>query len=209
MNNFMTNQTHPLIPRFPNYVLNSKIVSIHSEDRDTRSWPNANDFEVRLPQELRNVQSIRLLDINLPIDNTDVDCSSNKSRVYMELEKYNTIDELEPEPKETNASYTKARPWGGRVNSSFAVIPTSVEETSNHFCDDFSNLSYYQPPIERISKIHVKFRYHNGKLIELKKCENSNDDDKRQELNFRIEFNTLINKQGVNMNVNIPPGNFS
>ncbi|MEE9574007.1 MAG: hypothetical protein V3W20_13210, partial [Candidatus Neomarinimicrobiota bacterium] len=61
-----TRQTHPLIPREQTYVLDRKIVSIHSMDRDIKKWPHANHFEINLPETLCNVQSMRLVTISLP-----------------------------------------------------------------------------------------------------------------------------------------------
>lgn len=66
MSSFSVNQNHPLIPKNENYRLNRKLLSIHSEDRDISKWSDANHFEVDLPVELKDVTSLRLLDIQLP-----------------------------------------------------------------------------------------------------------------------------------------------
>ena len=66
MSRFVLNQTHPLIPRSQNYVLERKIISIHSNDRDISKWPKANHFEIELPEDITNVQSMRLVEITLP-----------------------------------------------------------------------------------------------------------------------------------------------
>ena len=66
MSHFNVQQTHPLIPREQTYVLNRKLISVHSFDRDIKKWPNGNYFEVDLPQSLLNTQSMRLLNISLP-----------------------------------------------------------------------------------------------------------------------------------------------
>ena len=66
MSQFILNDNHPLIPREQNYVLEQKIISIHSYDRDISKWPNANHFEIELPENLTNVQSMRLAEITLP-----------------------------------------------------------------------------------------------------------------------------------------------
>jgi len=55
-------------PRENNFVLEKKIVSIHSEDRDIKKWPRSNNFEVQLPDAYKNVHSIRLADISLPVN---------------------------------------------------------------------------------------------------------------------------------------------
>lgn len=216
MNNYPTNTSYPLIPRHPNYLLDSKIVSIHSEDRDVNKWPNPNHFEVTLPDELKNVQSIRLLDIYLRIDpqlsanllNPDDINEGSQTHIYMELENYNTIDELEPNPANTNATYHNT--FGGRKNSAFSVIPIKekrigeetdilVQDTRN---GNLANLSFYNPVIERIPKIKVTFRYHNGQLVDF------SDGDKFRPFNFRLEFNMLRNQQQENMVINVPPGHF-
>ena len=62
------NVNHPLIHRENNYVSIKKNVSIHSDDRDRSKWPNANEFEIELPQPLKQVQYMKLTDINLPTE---------------------------------------------------------------------------------------------------------------------------------------------
>ena len=66
MSRFVLNQTHPLISREQNYVLDRKIITIHSNDRDISKWPKANHFEIELPEDITNVQSIRLAEITMP-----------------------------------------------------------------------------------------------------------------------------------------------
>lgn len=66
MSSFNVNQNHPLIPREQTFVLDRKIISFHSEDRDIGKWPSASHFAVELPGDLRNVQSMRLVEISLP-----------------------------------------------------------------------------------------------------------------------------------------------
>lgn len=51
---------------YQTYQLDRKIISIHSEDRNIDKWPNANEFEITLPEDLLNVQSIRLVNVNFP-----------------------------------------------------------------------------------------------------------------------------------------------
>ena len=66
MSQFNVQQQHPLIPREQTYVLDRKLVSVHSFDRDIKKWPNSNYFEIDLPQSLQKIQSMRLLNISLP-----------------------------------------------------------------------------------------------------------------------------------------------
>lgn len=48
------------------YVVQKKIISVHSEDRDVTKWPTPSQFEINLPVDHRNVKSIRLNEIELP-----------------------------------------------------------------------------------------------------------------------------------------------
>jgi len=66
MSRFNVNQTHPLIPRQQNYVLEKKLISFHSEDRDIKQWPKTNIFQIELPEPLSQVQSMRLVSVSLP-----------------------------------------------------------------------------------------------------------------------------------------------
>lgn len=65
---FGVSGSHPLIPRQQTYLLDRKQVSIHSVDRDVRKWPNANHFEIVLPEAMTNVQSMRLTDYSMPVN---------------------------------------------------------------------------------------------------------------------------------------------
>ena len=68
MSQFNVNQNHPLINRQQTYVLDRKIVTIHSEDRDYSKWPSANHFEIELPQDLQNIETIRLEEVAFPVN---------------------------------------------------------------------------------------------------------------------------------------------
>ena len=71
------NKTHPIIKNDDTYFLDKKVVTFHSEDRDIKKWPNSNEFEVSLPESFQNIQSMRLLSMNL---NDDLPVFSNKYR---------------------------------------------------------------------------------------------------------------------------------
>lgn len=63
--NFNLNNSHQLIPRDQTFVLDRKLITIHSEDRDIRQWPNANMFEVQLPTTYTSVSTIQLVECNI------------------------------------------------------------------------------------------------------------------------------------------------
>lgn len=56
----------PLITREQHYVLDRKLLSVHSEDRDITKWPQANTFDILLPEPVLNVQSLRLVQSTMP-----------------------------------------------------------------------------------------------------------------------------------------------
>lgn len=66
MSEFIVNRNHPIIQREQTYFLDRKMLSIHSEDRDVDKWPNSNNFQLQLPQDLINVYSIRLVNVSIP-----------------------------------------------------------------------------------------------------------------------------------------------
>jgi len=90
------------------------------------------------------------------------DLEDNKC-IYIELEKYNKCDEIKPF---LYYSYNNAN--SGIVNSAFAKIPIYPFQDNKGLVNDgyFENISYYQPPIDKISKFKLKFRYHNGMLVD-------------------------------------------
>ena len=66
---FNTQSDHPLVARQQTYMLDRKLVSISSEDRDQCQWKNRAHFEITLPQQLLNVETIRLVECNFPSNN--------------------------------------------------------------------------------------------------------------------------------------------
>ena len=66
---FNTQSDHPLVVRQQTYMLDRKLVSISSEDRDQCQWKNSAQFEITLPQQLLNVETIRLVECNFPSNN--------------------------------------------------------------------------------------------------------------------------------------------
>ena len=90
------------------------------------------------------------------------DLEDNKC-IYIELEKYNKCDEIKP-----FLHYEFNNSNSGIVNSAFAKIPIYPFQDNKGLVNDgyFENISYYQPPIEKITKFKLKFRYHNGILVD-------------------------------------------
>ena len=68
-NNFMLHTSQPLIKPENTFVLDRKLISIHSVDRDYQKWPNSNQFGIDLGVAFSNVQSMRLVNFAVPTNN--------------------------------------------------------------------------------------------------------------------------------------------
>jgi hypothetical protein len=86
------------------------------------------------------------------------------SYIYMEIDGQNFIDETSP--YNISAFTLTTNQTNGIVNSSFAKIPVISTPLSQWFDKDHLPYKYYYPPAERIRKFHIRFRYHNGMLVD-------------------------------------------
>jgi len=115
--------------------------------------------------------------------------------IYLEVNKYNTYDEIYPYSSSTSTSYKND--YCAKTNSAFAKIPvTSIPygitfESSNGF---LNNMSYFDPPLERLSKLEFKFRYHDGRLVDFQDFP----------FTFTIEVNMLRNEMLKTYNIRSP-----
>ena len=66
MSRFDLNNNHPIIPNSNQYFFEKKYVSIHSEDRDPLKFINPSYFEIEMPQDYLNVQSVKLSSWSFP-----------------------------------------------------------------------------------------------------------------------------------------------
>ena len=83
--------------------------------------------------------------------------------IYIDLDKYNKCDELKP-----YLYYNNSNTNPGIVNSAFSKIPHILSLNNNCLINDgyLENTSFFQPPIDKIAKIKIRFRYHNGMLVD-------------------------------------------
>ena len=121
--------------------------------------------------------------------------------IYMEVDKYNSYDELYPyqqsnvqAPNGNNAFIGNS--YNGKVNSAFAKIPLQTRAANNNHSRTFflQNVVQYEPPIERIARLKFTFRFHDGRLV----------DFQNYPFDFSIEFNSLRNEIAKPYNVRIP-----
>ena len=105
------------------------------------------------------------------------------SYIYMEIDGLNCIDETSPY-NVSNFTLTTNKS-NGIVNSSFAKIPIPTTPMSQWFDGDAQSYKLYLPPAERIRKIKVKLRYHNGEIVNFGVFNYS----------FTLEFNMYSSQQ--------------
>lgn len=136
---------------------------------------------------IKNLVSFVDAEYNLNIHGEDA--------LYMEVDKYNNIDEMYPYSKKTSNLYNND--LAHRANGSFARIPLTHlpfgQElgSRNNFV---LNVFHTDPPIKKIDRLKFKFRYHDGRLVDFKNLPFS----------FTLEFNMLKDEQVLGRSVRVP-----
>jgi hypothetical protein len=113
--------------------------------------------------------------------------------IYMEVDKYNSYDEIYPYTESNKNAYDN-NAYNGKVNSAFAKIPIDFGFNQDSRNLLLINFVQYEPPIERINKLIFTFRFHDGLLVDFRGLE----------FNFTIEFNMLRNEIVRTKNIRIP-----
>ena len=113
----------------------------------------------------------------------------------MEIDRYNSIDEIYPYSERTGHLYNND--LGHRVNGSFAKIPLTHVPfgqemgSRNNFV---LNVFHSDPPVQRIDRLKFTFRYHDGRLVDFKNLPFS----------FTLELNMLKDEQERGKIVRVP-----
>jgi len=111
------------------------------------------------------------------------------SYYYMEIDGMNNLDETIPYSPNTFTRHTNES--NGIVNSAFAKIPIPLGKSGQSCNDTMDTYMIYQPPAERIRKIKVRIRYHNGALVNF------------GSLNFSFTLELVIFDAQINKKVNM------
>ena len=109
--------------------------------------------------------------------------------IYMEIAGMNCIDETSPYNISHFTLHTNKT--NGVVNSSFAKIPVPILTNTQFYDKDQTPYKYFFPPAERIRKLNIKFRFHNGQLVPFGLFNYS----------FMLEFNLLRPQQETRYNI--------
>ena len=85
------------------------------------------------------------------------------SYMYLEIDKINCIDETSPFNLSNFTINTNGT--NGVVNSAFAKIPITSTPLSQYFDETAGPHKYFLPPADKIRRLKIKLRYHNGQLV--------------------------------------------
>jgi hypothetical protein len=98
------------------------------------------------------------------------------SVMYMEIDKYNYEDEMQPYSEHTSSS--RNNDYNGIVNAAFAKIPILVKPTKILSLTEYQygntpnntseGMSSFFPPLDKLNKFKFKFRYHDGTLVDFR-----------------------------------------
>lgn len=125
------------------------------------------------------------------------------SSIYMEMDKCNYMDEMQPYSEQTNSG--RRNDYNGIVNSAFAKLPILEKPTKIVSLADFQYTvepsdqfvgcsTAFFPPLDKLSKLKFKFRYHDGVLV----------DFGGQNFNFTIVFYSYRDEIARSKHLRIP-----
>ena len=197
---FNVQTTHPLIQRKQTYVLHRKLVSIHSDDRDLNKWPEANNFEVELGENFKNVQSIRLIQFSLPNNNYVFSNSYKNTQLaftYTDLSGVNY-------PNMADSSYNIIKLSEGTYSEN--NLETALQSLMNEtIFNDTSNVTYLpsdnKNDTEGIKPFVVKYNEISNKLL-------FGASEGKFDLNFdeKLEYDKTCNENNTVFDQNIKWG---
>lgn len=87
------------------------------------------------------------------------------SHFYLEINELNNMDELNPYPSIASISEISTDTPPNRVNSAFCKISVNSTPISQWYDRDNTAFKLFNPPAERLRKLRIKVRYHDGTLV--------------------------------------------
>jgi len=126
-----------------------------------------------------------------------------KKHIFMEIDKYNSMDEIAPYSENTNNIYSND--YHGKYNNIFAKIPLDINiHNKNKTCKNnkniilsnnstLNNITMFDNPLEELAKLKFKFRYHDDNIV----------DFKGNNINFTLEIGMLLSEIKKDYKVNL------
>ena len=94
-NSFNIQSNRALIQREQTYVLEKKLLAVHSEDRDFTQFPNSNSFSLDIGEAMTNVQSVRLVSYAFPNNCYNISTSYQNTKLSYNFERDYIFDTTE------------------------------------------------------------------------------------------------------------------
>ena len=121
----------------------------------------------------------------------------NRQPIYLEIDRYNLYDELNPYPKGSSNLYNNFS--NSSTNTAFIKLPAPLNgSNSQDYSKNLDHLNnvivFFDPPLQRLQNLSFKFRYHDGYLVDLN----------NQDVNFTLEINQLRNEIPRQLNIRTP-----
>ena len=137
---YNSSTNHPLIPNANDYIIYKKYVSIHSEDRDVIKYPNSNQFEIEMPEDITNIYSLRLINWTFPSNyNSFSQFSSNILLLFYISKPYNPGANMVFNPLEQ------------------AIFTALFESTNELF--EFTIQEGFYNPTQMVTELQNKFNF--------------------------------------------------
>ena len=135
---FNTSTSHPLIPNSNDYIIYKKYVSIHSEDRDILKYPNSNQFEIEMPEDITNIFSLRLINWTFPANYNSFSIANSNVLMYFKITNpYNPGENMVFNPLEqaifTCLFESSEKLFGIQIQEGFYNPTQMVTELQNKF----------------------------------------------------------------------------
>lgn len=112
---------------------------------------------------------------------------------YVDIKELNCIDETSPYNLSTFTLTTNST--NGRVNSAFARVSIGTNQTpTTQWYNDITPYKLFVPPAERIRRLHICIRNHNGQLVTFN----------NYEFSFMLEFTLYSSQIGRKYNLYKP-----
>lgn len=152
----------PLIPNAQQYILQYKYCTINSDDRDIKKFPNAAEFEIELPQDYVNVQTVKLNSCSFP-SKYDVFTQMNNNILFrFSVRPYYVVDDVSYlDDTETTfsfiieeGSYTPIQMANELTNKMNLVV-------SEYVASKYEGAMYYSDFIVEYHEVSGKFWFGN------------------------------------------------
>jgi hypothetical protein len=88
------------------------------------------------------------------------------SHFYLDIKELNNMDEINPYALIPSKFVISTDPPQNRVNSSFCKISVNSTPISQWYDRDNAAFKLFNPPLEKLRKLRIKVRYHDGSPVD-------------------------------------------